>query len=959
MRLKHQLERMRRSQPSQRTMLGLLFLMAAGYLGNFTRWTLFFDIDFIFGSIAVWIVVCLYGIRAGTLAGLVAASCTYFLWRHPYSVITFTLEALFVGWLFHKKRQNIVLLDGIYWLLVGVPLIWLFYGVVLQVDPVQVSMIGLKQPINGIFNALIASLLLTYLPIHRWLQRPPVINSLSFQQTLFNLLVAFVFLPTLLLVIVGSRDVVNTIRNTAQTNLNSATISTSTEIRAWYQQRLRAVSELAQTAATDLPPAELRSSLELTQRLLPDIVSLTTIAADGTTVLTHSNGGVLSAAATRTNRSELELARQTQQPTVSDVFSSPGNQAGVVVSAPIVQEQVSGFVVGEVQLNSVDALLKTHAEQQRVHITLVGRNHTVIASTQTHLSLGQRYDRRQDGDLHWLESQTYQWFPQQGNQLVMVRWMNSFFVRETAIAADLPWTLIVEDSAQPDTRSIQRIYTRNLAIILTIALLALVIAVALSRQLVRPVSQLAQLTTNLPEKLLTGEPIDWIDSQVMELAALIGNFRRMSTTLTQKFREIQQVSDYEALLKRITDKVRDSLDEAQILQTVVWELGQGLDVICCDAAIYNAEHTTSTICYEYTTSLPAAAGRVLPIPVSLPAVYAELLAGNYCQFSPAVPQPVRPLHQQTTILACAIVDDQSPLGDLWLYKSQGKVFHTPEVRLVQQIANHCAIAIRQARLYQAAQIQVRALEELNQLKDDFLSTVSHELRTPITNMKMAIKLLRLSKTEEQSDRYLQILQAECDREAELINDLLDLQRLTAGTQTLDLEPIHLQEWVDQIAQSFQARTQTRQQTLQIDISTELPVILSDSACLSRIVNELLNNACKYTPPGELIQLSARMVTEQAAIPTKELSDLALPHLASLVVLDVCNSGVEIPADRLPHIFEKFYRVPGIDRWKQGGTGLGLALVQKMTQHLGGTIQVESGANQTCFTLKLPVTVLVA
>jgi signal transduction histidine kinase len=72
------------------------------------------------------------------------------------------------------------------------------------------------------------------------------------------------------------------------------------------------------------------------------------------------------------------------------------------------------------------------------------------------------------------------------------------------------------------------------------------------------------------------------------------------------------------------------------------------------------------------------------------------------------------------------------------------------------------------------------------------------------------------------------------------------------------------------------------------------------------------------------------------------------------VLRVCNSGVEIPAEALDHIFEKFYRVPGIDRWKQGGTGLGLALVQKMTEHLGGSIQVASAARQTCFTVALPV-----
>ncbi|WP_421655812.1 sensor histidine kinase [Leptothermofonsia sp. ETS-13] len=195
---------------------------------------------------------------------------------------------------------------------------------------------------------------------------------------------------------------------------------------------------------------------------------------------------------------------------------------------------------------------------------------------------------------------------------------------------------------------------------------------------------------------------------------------------------------------------------------------------------------------------------------------------------------------------------------------------------------------------------------------------------------------------------------ECDREADLINDLLDLQRLTSGTQSLNLEPIHLQEWVSQIADSFQERIRSRQQVLQVEISTELPVIMSDPTCLDRILTELLNNACKYTPPGERIKVSTKTIRNEAETEKLPKNGLSLLSSPLSFVLDVCNFGVEIPAGELPNIFEKFYRVPGIDRWKQGGTGLGLALVKKMTQHLGGKIYVASTANQTCFTIELPI-----
>ena len=129
------------------------------------------------------------------------------------------------------------------------------------------------------------------------------------------------------------------------------------------------------------------------------------------------------------------------------------------------------------------------------------------------------------------------------------------------------------------------------------------------------------------------------------------------------------------------------------------------------------------------------------------------------------------------MLACPIFDDQGVLGDLWLISQPHHAFNQLELRLVQQVAASCAIALRQARLYTAATAQVKELEKLNALKDDFFSTVSHELRTPLSNMKMAISMLKNPSIVERQQRYLQILQTECNREIELINDLLDLQRL--------------------------------------------------------------------------------------------------------------------------------------------------------------------------------------
>jgi signal transduction histidine kinase len=261
---------------------------------------------------------------------------------------------------------------------------------------------------------------------------------------------------------------------------------------------------------------------------------------------------------------------------------------------------------------------------------------------------------------------------------------------------------------------------------------------------------------------------------------------------------------------------------------------------------------------------------------------------------------------------------------------------------VQQVANQCAIAVRQARLYQSSQRQVRELERLNHLKDDFLSTVSHELRTPMANIKVATQMLEvilepmgvLDATSSAAGRYFLILQNECQREINLINDLLDLTHLQSETEPLLPTAIDLPNWLVHITEPFQVRAQKQQQELTLDIPTCLPTLVTDSVYLERILNELLNNACKYTPTGEVIRVTAHATEETIAI-------------------CISNKGVEIPEAERDRIFDKFYRIPNHDPWKYSGTGLGLALVKRRTEQLQGTIEVTSKSSWTMFTLQLP------
>jgi len=239
--------------------------------------------------------------------------------------------------------------------------------------------------------------------------------------------------------------------------------------------------------------------------------------------------------------------------------------------------------------------------------------------------------------------------------------------------------------------------------------------------------------------------------------------------------------------------------------------------------------------------------------------------------------------------------------------------------------------------------QIEELRKLNQIKDDFLSTVAHELRAPLNNMNLAITMLKTATSEKSRDRYMCILQEECTHETTLINDLLDLQRLEAGAKRLEPELIPLHDWLPCTVEPFYGRVQQVQQQFILDIQTSH--LMADRRGLERIVVELVNNACKYTPVEGTIVVSAKAV---------EQSDSDAPW--PVVELSVQNSGPGIAPDDLEHIFERFYRGAHSESSGQIGTGLGLSLVQRLVEQMGGKIRVQSEDGQTLFTVALPLTI---
>ena len=245
--------------------------------------------------------------------------------------------------------------------------------------------------------------------------------------------------------------------------------------------------------------------------------------------------------------------------------------------------------------------------------------------------------------------------------------------------------------------------------------------------------------------------------------------------------------------------------------------------------------------------------------------------------------------------------------------------------------------------------------ELDRLKSDFVSSVSHELRTPLTTIKALARLLmRVELGDEKRHEYLQTIQVECDRQIDLVLNLLDLSRIEGGVFRLALERVRVEDVIASCIRSESAAAEKRgHRLLAAPLEAELPPVCADAKALRRVMSNLIENSIKYTPDGGSITISAE-------------------RAGDLVTVSVTDNGRGIRQQDLPVLFDKFHRGRPTDRTEQSltvdasdadllddaevsGVGLGLYLARNITERMGGviTVDTELGRGST-FTLHLPI-----
>ena len=227
------------------------------------------------------------------------------------------------------------------------------------------------------------------------------------------------------------------------------------------------------------------------------------------------------------------------------------------------------------------------------------------------------------------------------------------------------------------------------------------------------------------------------------------------------------------------------------------------------------------------------------------------------------------------------------------------------------------------------------LRDANQAKDQFLAVLGHELRNPLTPISLALELIR-HRDGQATPNEIAIIQRQLDHMVRLIDDLLDVSRITRGKITLKKEPVQLADIVDRAVEVASPLFEQRRHRLHVDTDPDARCH-GDSVRLSQVVANLLTNAAKYTLPGGDITVRAARGADGTAL------------------VEVSDNGAGIPRDRLDSIFEPFYRLDGDAKQAHGGLGIGLALVRSLVTLHGGTVRADSagpGCGST-FTISLP------
>jgi signal transduction histidine kinase len=436
--------------------------------------------------------------------------------------------------------------------------------------------------------------------------------------------------------------------------------------------------------------------------------------------------------------------------------------------------------------------------------------------------------------------------------------------------------------------------------------------------------------------LITGAIVGWLVARLRDAAAAAGERAAEAEELRDQLGRRVDVLD---AASRCTRALSSSLELDQAFGAFIREL----------AGLLDYDRVAIVLAEAGSARVMAAAGKgsddVFP-PGSRGPVEGSILAVVLRDGQPIyredLAEPRYPEENDLAALglrsrvAAPLLAGSRPIGMLSLVRREPHAFDPEEVELIGLLGRFVAGAVQNIRAYEAEHRTVEELRRLSALRADFVSLVSHELRSPMAAVIGAAQTLQARWREldpGQREAFLGLIAQETTRLAALIGDVLDTSRIEAGTFSYSFADVDLAALVDDSVES--ATVGQDEVRVRAEVATALPRIRGDRARLRQVLSNLIDNAVKYSPAGEEVEVRAYQEDGR-------------------IVVDVRDSGPGVPTEDQGLIFEKFGRVASGGHTKPG-TGLGLFIVRSIAEAHGGRLAVESAPGRgAVFTLELPV-----
>jgi signal transduction histidine kinase len=389
-------------------------------------------------------------------------------------------------------------------------------------------------------------------------------------------------------------------------------------------------------------------------------------------------------------------------------------------------------------------------------------------------------------------------------------------------------------------------------------------------------------------------------------------------------------------LYEIASAATSTLDLNQVLQTVVQRTAQALNARGCSIRLLDESGQVLHVAAAW--GLSEAYLQKGSVDVQQSGIDREALHGKPVVVLDAPHDPRTQYPEELeregicSILCCPLTVRDKAIGVIRVYSTVCERYGDREANFLLAIANEAAVALSNALAYQK-------LEQIDRAKSEFVLTVTHELRSPVATVQSLLRVISGGYAGEVSEKQKELI-GRAERRAvvlqQLIDDLLDLAAGKTEHLSETPHPVTVNPLVSKVTDQLRPVAEEKRQELQVVMPPEPLTVVATEEGIGRILVNLVGNAIKYTPAGGSVAVSV----ERAE------------HEVRILVRD---TGIGIPKEALPHLFEEFFRAENARAMEREGTGLGLSIVQSLVHRYGGRIGVESEVGQgTAFTLFLPL-----